>query len=250
MSIPSVSGIVWPHVSYFSTLRSGGFSVEPWASFNLGLNTQDDTHTVMRNRALLTESLPDEPRWLTQVHGTKVIDFDEPQHPSPEGDAAVTTTVNTVLSVLTADCLPVIISDYKATVLGIAHAGWRGLAAGVLEATLQAMQDKQPEHQRLRAWVGPAISQRHFEVGAEVREAFLGKHPNAAHYFVPSVTVGKYHADLAGLARLILINACPQGIDVMLSNECTHERDDRYFSYRRHSTTGRIASLAWLKPKV
>lgn len=176
-----------------------------------------------------------------------MVDADTELVQYPEADAAVTTSENRVLSVLTADCLPVVISDYESTVLGVAHAGWRGLAAGVLEATLASMRLKQPQHKRLRAWIGPAISQAHFEVGAEVREAMLLKDESAAAYFVPTPERAKYHADLAGLARLFLRKACEQSIDVMLSGECTYEQSDRYYSYRKQNITGRIATVAWLR---
>ncbi len=248
MTIGSMTGIDWAGCSYFSTLREGGVSLGAWDGLNLGAHCHDQAAAVAENRARLRLDLPADPFWLTQVHGVRVVDADVASSAAPEADAAVSTAVNRVLAILTADCLPVVISDYRGSVLGVAHAGWRGLAAGVLEATLDSMQAKRPDHGRLRAWIGPAISQRHFEVGAEVLEAMLAKDADAAIYFVPADIPGKYHADLAGLARLFLTRNSPKGIDVMLSGECTFERNDRYYSYRRHAITGRLATVAWLLP--
>lgn len=245
-SIQYVSGLPWAGVSYFTTQRHGGVSTGDWASLNVGGNTADDPEVVRENRARLATLLPTQPYWLQQVHGADVVDADSDAPLLPQADAAVTTQKERVLAVLTADCLPVVISDEAATVLGVAHAGWRGLAAGVLEQTLAAMRRKQPQHTRLRAWVGPAISQAHFEVGGEVLQAMMVRDTQARQFFVYDQERQKYYADLPALARYFLMQACDGEIDVMLSGECTVERSDRYFSYRRSGQTGRIATVAWL----
>src|SRR5690606_20258690 len=184
---------------------SGGVSKGEWTSLNLGSNTADDPALVRENRARLTTLLPAQPYWLRQVHGADVVDADSEGSQLPQADAAVTTQKNRVLAVLTADCLPVVMSDEAATVLGVAHAGWRGLAAGVLEQTLIAMRRKQPAHTRLRAWVGPAISQAHFEVGHDVLQAMMLRDAQARQFFVYDQERQKYYADLPALARYFLM---------------------------------------------
>lgn len=246
--VRGVTGEAWPGVRYFCTWRMGGESRPPWDSLNLGTHVQDAPGAVSSNRARLRRSLPAEPLWLEQVHGTQVCDADADgawrMGGIPCADAAVTTGRGRPLAIMTADCLPVVLADEAGRVLGVAHAGWRGLAAGVLEHTLSAMRARCPDAGSWRAWLGPAIGQPAFEVGEEVREAFVGPDPGAAACFVRWPDSGRWHADLAELARLRLARA---GVDcVELSGECTHARADRYFSYRREARTGRQATLAWL----
>ncbi len=220
------------------TTRDGGVSAGPWASLNLGDHVGDDPAHVSANRARLRQTLPAEPVWLRQVHGTRCVDVD--RDAAREADAAVTRTPGTVLAILTADCLPVLLSDAAGTVVGAAHAGWRGLAAGVLESTVQSM--ALPAAQ-IRACFGPAIGPAAFEVGDEVRAAFLAKDPQAVVAFRPGAP-GKWWCDLYELAaqRLVALGVPrPAAVDF-----CTVRDADRFFSYRRDGVSGRMASLIWL----
>ncbi|WP_323028962.1 polyphenol oxidase family protein [Castellaniella defragrans] len=184
-----VTGEPWPGVRYFSTWRVGGVSLPPRDSLNLGLHVGDDPLAVRENRLRLRRALPGDPLWLEQVHGTDVFDADAAPEdaaagPAPRADAAVTTRRGRPLAIMTADCLPVVLADEAGTVLGVAHAGWRGLAAGVLENTLAAMRRRAPAARGWRAWIGPGIGPAAFQVGAEVREAFLDQDPGLAACFV------------------------------------------------------------------
>ncbi len=236
----------WPapaNVRAVITTRAGGTSGGPYASLNLGLRTGDDPRAVAANRSALRAALPQEPRWLTQVHGNRVIDADVPVAvPAPEADAAdaaVARRPGTVCAVLIADCVPVLFADRTGTIVAIAHAGWRGLAGGVLENTMRAMQ-REPE--QLLAFLGPGIGPRAFEVGPDVRDAFVGQDPAAADAFVPCAP-GKWLADLFALARQRLRRAGVTGIHG--GGVCTWSDAGRFFSYRRERTTGRMAALIW-----
>jgi len=241
----------WQGVQLFCTTRHGGIGQPPYDTFNLGLGTQENPTSVHENRRRLARVLPNEPAWLRQVHGIRVVDaddlslFDSNLGP-PAADASVTTTPGRVLAVLTADCLPVVLADQAGTVVGVAHAGWKGLAAGVLEATLQRMQAKRPLASGWRAWIGPGIGAQAFQVGDEVRVAFEGKGAEQAGYFVPDpLESGKWRADLAGIARWRLTQ---MGVtQVESSGLCTvNDSLRQFFSYRRDRETGRMATLAWL----
>lgn len=249
--LPTVSGRPWPGVRYFCTTRQGGASVGPWSSLNLGRHTRDDPAHVDQNRALLLQHLPAAPLWLDQVHGSTVLDADlsQPSEPGrqalPVADAAVTTRPGTVLAIMTADCLPVVIASMDGRALGVAHAGWRGLAAGVLENTLAALRLRADVGTTWQAWVGPAISRVHFEVGPDVYEAFTATDPEASAHFAPGAAQ-KWMADLPALARRRLLQAGIQQVE--LSGVCTYAQADKYYSFRRNPTTGRQATLAWLAP--
>jgi len=196
---------------------------------------------VAGNRARLVEALalPAAPSWLRQVHGTTVVRLDGSTDASPEADAAVTGTPGVVLAILTADCLPVVFASADGAELGAAHAGWRGLAAGVLEATVAAM--RAPATQ-LRAWLGPAAGPAHYEVGEDVRAAFVDADPGAAAAFV-ATRPGHWHVDLYALARRRLAAA---GVDaVQGGGHCTIADRDRFYSHRRDARTGRQATLVW-----
>ena len=244
----ATTGAPWPGVRYFCTRRAGGVSHAPWASLNLGLHVEDDPESVRSNRARLMESLPGEPLWLEQVHGTQVCETDAGGlwrvGGVPCADAAVTTLPGRPLAIMTADCLPVVLADGAGTVLGVAHAGWRGLAAGVLENVVAAMRRRAPAASGWRAWLGPAISQPAFEVGDDVYRAFVGGDPAADGCFARWPDTGRWHADLAGLARQRLARLGVSEIEA--SGECTYRQADRYFSYRRETPTGRQVTLAWL----
>jgi polyphenol oxidase len=235
----------WPapaNVRVISTLRGGGVSRAPYATLNLALHVGDRPEAVEANRLLLAEAarLPAAPLWLTQVHGTAVVTHDGRSHAGVRADAAVAFEPGRVCVVLTADCLPVVLTDFGGTRLGIAHAGWRGLAGGVVEATIAALG---APPQSLHAWLGPAIGPRAFEVGAEVRAAFVQRDPAAAACFEPNAA-GRFQADLHALARRVLARAGVASVHGGLW--CTHGDRERFFSYRRDGETGRMATLAWL----
>lgn len=245
-SIETISGPAWPGVALFTTTRRAGASIGPHGSLNLGTNAGDAPEAVALNRSRLRAILPGEPQWLNQVHGHEVVDADVPLS-LPAADACVTSIPGRVLAVLTADCLPVVIVDRHAQVLGVAHAGWRGLASGVLERTVQQLQARHPHAQGWRAWIGPAIGADAFEVGSEVREVFVAQSPLAAALFAPIARrPGKWLADLPGLATLRLRHVGVQ--EIIGCGLCTFSDPDRFYSYRRDGVTGRMATLAWLVP--
>jgi len=250
----------WPApqgVRALSTLRSGGASVARYASLNLGDHVGDAAAAVAENRRRRAAEvhLPAEPAWLNQVHGISVTDLDAAGDAEPLGllgrtgvvrpvgsaDAAFSRQPGRVCAILTADCLPVLLTTDTWGLVAAAHAGWRGLAAGVIEATVQALKVAPA---RLMAWLGPAIGPRHFEVGAEVREALLMGDPGAAVAFVANER-GRYMADLSALARRRL--AALGVARIYGSRECTFAAADRYFSHRRDGMTGRQATLIWLE---
>ena len=233
-----------PNVRALITTRVGGTSSGAYASFNLGAGSGDDMEVVARNRACLRLWLPAEPVWLRQVHGNAVVAADGADG-VPEADAAFARRPGSVCAVLTADCLPVLLCDEGGTVVAAAHAGWRGLCAGVLEQTLRAM-DKPPA--TLLAYLGPAIGPAAFEVGAEVRAAFLaadaGSEQEVASAFAPGKP-GKFYADLYALARQRLAHF---GVHrIYGGGYCTHGERERFYSYRRDGATGRMASLIWME---
>ncbi len=244
-------------IRVISTLRSGGVSRGPYGSspgtdsgLNLGEHCGDDPTAVAINRARLRQLLPGDPRWLRQVHGSAVARMDAENgavdRGEPVADAAVTGAPLQVLAVLTADCLPVVIAGRGAEAVGIAHAGWRGLAAGVLESTLDALRvsyDLRP--QDCVAWLGPAIGPRQFEVGGEVREAFCANDPRAAEVgFKAASEEGKWLANLEALATRRLHSL---GLsEVIASGACTVSEPHRFYSYRRDRVTGRMATLVWI----
>lgn len=241
----------WQGTQLFCTTRLGGIGQPPFDNFNLGLGAGEDPVTVLHNRKLLRALLPAEPCWLKQVHGREVVDadnplFSEPDPIAPEADACVTQTPGRVLAILTADCLPVVISDLDGQVLGAAHAGWRGLAMGVLEATLSSMRIKHPRARGWRAWIGPGIGARNFQVGDEVRAAFEGSGAEQPGMFFRDATApDKWLADLAGLAVWRLKQSGVEQVEN--SGLCTvSDQEKRFFSYRRDRQTGRMATLAWL----
>lgn len=234
-------------VRALSTTRSGGVSAAPWQSFNLGDHVGDDPLAVATNRAMLRCELPAEPVWLSQVHGTRCVDAALVQ-PGIQADASFTRQRGVVCAVLTADCLPVLLCDDRARVVGVAHAGWRGLAAGVIETAVAAMGEP---GDRLMAWLGPAIGPQAFEVGGEVREMFLAHDPLAASAFVAG-SKGKWLCAIHHLARQRLQSLGIRRIagavhhDTATHDFCTVNGVQRWFSYRRDGVTGRMASLIWL----
>jgi YfiH family protein len=234
----------WPApigVRALCSTRKGGHSSGSWQSMNLGLNCGDNRIDVTDNRAELGKMLPCQPQWLNQVHGVKVWSHNAPvEKDFPEADAQISSEPGQVCAVLTADCLPVLLCSQSASCVGVAHAGWRGLAAGVLENTVQAMGE--PSGQ-LMAWLGPAISAAAYEVGEDVRTAFVSKGDSlAAECF--SAQGDRWLFDLYGMARLKLARA---GVEhVSGGDHCTFGDSERFFSYRRDGVTGRMASMIWL----
>ena len=239
----------WPapvRVQARMTTRDGGVSTGPWAGssgggLNLGLGSGDDPTAVLRNRRLVADRLPSEPAWLRQVHGTAAVDLSQPVEDPIIADASFTATAGRVCAILVADCLPVLFTDRRGSRVAAAHAGWRGLAGGVLESTLVASGLAPDE---TLAWIGPAIGPTRFEVGDDVRLAFVvDAVPAAAACFAP-LGAGKWLADLPRLARLRLEAAGVSAIHA--SGLCTASDRDRFYSYRRDGTTGRQAALIWL----
>lgn len=227
------------------TTRQDGVSAPPWDSFNLGAHVGDAAQAVAANRARLRERLylPAEPCWLQQVHGIAVADLDAAIAPHPAADAAVTGRTGRVAAIMVADCLPVLFASRDGARIGAAHAGWRGLAGGVLEATVRALGVPGAE---LKVWLGPAISREHFEVGEEVRDAFLAADPGASTEFDRNER-GRWRADLVMLARRRLEALGVR--DVAGGRWCTFSDSERFFSHRRDGhkfgNTGRMAALIW-----
>ena len=234
----------WPaprHVRTLITTRNGGVSTGPFHSLNLGDHVGDNSSDVFTNRALLRRELPAEPAWLNQVHGVTVLNAADVGLPPPNGDASFTRQRQVVCVVMTADCLPLLLSNEEGTVVAAAHVGWRGLRDGVMEATVAACNERPG---RLMAWLGPAIGPKAFEVGESVRTAFMDFAPSATAAFI-KISNGKYQADIRTLARQRL-NAA--GVEqIYSSKECTVIDRERFFSYRRDGQTGRMASLIWLE---
>ncbi|HLS21801.1 MAG TPA: peptidoglycan editing factor PgeF [Paenalcaligenes sp.] len=249
---PFVQGSQGERLRYFTTTRQSGMSTGPWASWNLGAHCGDDAQAVSRNRMRLQEYLPAPPHWLQQVHGTEVVQFRKnTSDPAVllTADAAFTRDTDCVLAILTADCLPIVVTDADNSILGVAHAGWRGLAAGVIAQLARQLQRYcQSEH--WFAWVGPAIGAQHFEVGQEVYDAFVQDAPQDRQHFVlqPDSTADekKWHADLAGLAQMRLERSFAARIQVEQSQLCTFTQAEQFYSYRRDGITGRMATVAWL----
>ena len=228
-----------PNVRSLQTTRRGGVSTAPYGSLNLGDHVGDNPLAVARNRELLSPLLPGEPVWLEQVHGTQVADADGVGC-RVRADACIARHRGSVCVVMTADCLPVLLCDAQGTVVGAAHAGWRGLCGGVIEAAVRAME---VAPRSLMAWLGPAIGQAHFEVGDEVRAAFVAVQPQASSAFVPG-RPGKWFADICALARLRLDAL---GVTrIYGGGHCTYREHERFFSYRRDGVTGRMGTFIWL----
>ncbi len=231
----------WPahsRVRACVTTRSGGVSDVPFDSFNLGVHVGDAPDAVAANRQTLQQTIGCEPSWLSQIHSSIAIEADP--RACPAADASWTAEAGVACAVLTADCLPVLFSDLAGTRVAAAHAGWRGLAGGMLEATVAALET--PSDQ-LMAWLGPAIGPAAFEVGGEVRDAFVTQHMEASGAFVPSRNPGRFMADIYQLAR-IRLSAC--GIAAVYGGGFCTVSDPRFYSYRRAAQTGRFASLVWL----
>lgn len=237
----------WPapaRVRALSTTRHGGHSLGPHAGFNVGMAVGDEPARVAANRALLRALLPSEPRWLRQVHGIRVVDAAAlAEGEVPEADAAVTRAPGVVLAIQAADCMPVLLAARDGQVIAAAHAGWRGLCGGVIEHAVNGMQVPAGE---ILAWLGPAISGPSYEVGEDVRQAFLDADPQAACGFSAGKAPGRFQLDLYALARQRLARL---GVAAVHGGGfCTLSERERFFSYRRDGVTGRMVTLLWLEP--
>jgi len=236
---------IWPapaRVRSVFTLRTGGVSAPPYDSLNLGAHVGDDIDAVRENRRRVRETLrlPGEPAWLQQVHATSVADLDLSEPVAP-ADAAVARLTGRVCAIQVADCMPVLFASRDGAAVGAAHAGWRGLAAGVLEETVRSLRVSPAG---LLAWLGPAIGPRHFEVGDDVRDAFVSADVAAASAFLPNAR-GRWQCDLYALARRRL--AALGVASVAGGGWCTYADRARFFSYRRDGQCGRMVALIWLE---
>lgn len=245
MTVPLGFAPDWPApaaVRAWATERAGGVSSARYATLNLATHVGDDPGSVAANRARLRTSLdlPSDPVWLEQVHGSKVLDLDVDA--VAPADGAVTARAGVVCAVLTADCLPVLFCERSGRRVGVAHAGWRGLLGGVLPAAVQALGAPAGD---VLAWLGPAIGAAAYEVGDEVRSAYLAADPGAARHFAANAR-GRWQADLYGLARASLAAA---GVSAVHGGAfCTFTEATRFFSHRRDAPCGRMATMIWIDP--
>jgi YfiH family protein len=241
-----------PHVHALVTTRRGGVSRPPYGTLNLGLHAGDERADVLANRAALGRLTGARPAWLEQVHECNVVDAAQALHADvpPRADASVTSEPGVACVVMVADCLPVLFCDTRGRAVGAAHAGWRGLSAGVLEQTAHAVARRAGEGAVLHAWLGPAIGPDAFEVGRDVFDAFVDSAPagerdaTAAAFTERQTAPHKYLADLHALARLRLRRAGV--VSITGTQTCTVSDPARFYSYRRDRTTGRFAALVWL----
>lgn len=235
----------WPapsNVRAFVTTRAGGVSVGEYASMNLGTGSGDEPGRVERNRQVVADLLPTAPRYMVQVHGNQVADLDIfREADTPSADAAVSSTPGRVATVLTADCMPLFVADMRGGRVGIAHAGWRGMASGVIENVVRSLGAPAAD---VAAWMGPAIGPTAFQVGPEVKEAFERFDPAAGTAFVPDAP-GKFMCDLYALARQRLTRAGVR--EIHGGGFCTYRESARFFSYRRVQKSGRMGAFIWME---
>ncbi|CCO44450.1 putative Cytotoxic necrotizing factor-like/Multi-copper polyphenol oxidoreductase,laccase [Vibrio nigripulchritudo SOn1] len=229
------------NVKAVSSTRIGGVSSSPYRGLNLGTHVGDDERLVEENRSRLISkaSMPTAPVWLNQTHSTRIVNLVEPTDNVLDGDGAVTNQSGIVCSAMTADCLPVLLTDSQGTQVAAVHAGWRGLADGILEEALSHFSGN------VMAWLGPAIGQNAFEVGEDVRTAFSDVLPQAVDAFSAGELEGKWFADMNQLATQRLNK---EGVSRIFKSElCTYSDPQRFYSYRRDGVTGRMASFIWLE---
>lgn len=241
----------WPapsNINAFSTTRLGGVSHAPYNGFNLAIHVEDELEAVTQNRALLQSALklPSSPFWLDQRHTTKLIELTEDTTLStpvpPIADASWTTQKEAVSLVMTADCLPLLVTNKTGSLVSAIHAGWKGLADGIVEKSINRLPEM-PEN--LLVWIGPAIGANAFQVGQDVFDAFVDEQPHLEAFFLPDIQQpSKYRANLPGLVKTILNQL---GVQSVYGGElCTYEMDELFYSYRREGKTGRMASLIWI----
>ena len=245
MSMPVIKA-TWPapsHIVTYTTTRVGGVSVEPYGSLNPATHVGDNPEYVDANRRVIAEQLclPSEPIWLDQVHGIEIVNA-EARISVPQADGSMTSLDNVVCAIQTADCLPVLFCDVAGDEVAAVHAGWRGLLNGILENTVSRFT---APASNVLVWMGPAISAAHFEVGPEVRKAFVTKFVEAEQAFTKTNKQGHYMADLYTLARICLRAV---GVNAIYGGEfCTYTDSERFYSYRRDGVTGRMLSLIYRK---
>ncbi|MFG0770556.1 peptidoglycan editing factor PgeF [Vibrio plantisponsor] len=230
-------------VKALASTRIGGCSKSPYEGLNLGMHVGDDPILVQRNRELLLQQtqMPSSPVWLNQTHSTVVLNVSAPTNDVLDADGVITSSPNVVCSAMTADCLPVLITNTLGTQVAAVHAGWRGLAGGIVENALKQFSND------VMLWLGPAIGPQAFEVGEDVLQAFLDYDSKAQAAFVPGKQDGKWWANMATLTRLRMAKL---GIDqVFDSGLCTYQDPQRFYSYRRDGVTGRQATLIWIEEK-
>ena len=246
MNCPEIISAQWPlmdRVAVVTTTRAGGVSKPPFDSFNLAAHVGDDPQAVAANRSLLNQylNLPNPPVWLKQTHSAKVIEASTSINSVEEGDALFTSQPNVVCAVMTADCLPIVLSDHESQCIAIVHAGWRGLIEGIIENTVAAMRRHCTPSM---AWLGPAIGASAFEVKADVYQAYLAKNQHFASCF-QACSQHAWHFDIYAAARLVLSRA---GVEHTYGGDlCTVSDAQKFFSYRRDGVTGRQVTLAWIK---
>ncbi|MGF1741147.1 peptidoglycan editing factor PgeF [Vibrio profundum] len=227
-------------VKAFASTRYDGYSVGPYQGLNLGQHVGDDVETVQRNRSRFAElaMLPSPPVWLNQTHSTAMIELSKPAHEIPDADGSYSQIAGVVCTVMTADCLPILLTDTAGSQVAAVHAGWRGLANGIVEKAVHTFNGN------VLAWLGPAIGHNSFEVGHDVRETFLSHDGQAEKAFVSRGSNGKWLADMQLLAKQRLSDV---GVtNVTSSNMCTYQDSERFYSYRRDGVTGRQASCIWI----
>ena len=233
------------HIHAFSTTRQGGYSTGEYQGLNLGQHVQDDPLIVDKNRQLLSESLSLSGTWcwLTQTHSTTLLNLKSDTPSGQDADASWTTLKNTPCIVMTADCLPVLVTDKQGSFVGAIHAGWRGLCDGIIEKSITAISTElNIATEQLLVWLGPCIGKQAFVVGAEVRAEFIADNAQTTHAF--TVYQDRYLADLHQLARLRL---APFNLaEISASKHCTFNEEELFYSYRRDGQTGRMASLIWI----
>jgi YfiH family protein len=244
-STVGIQWLDWPapaQVNACYTVRAGGVSLAPYDSLNMGDHVGDQEMHVMANRQYV-QALTEQPHttWLKQVHGIEVVEASSTYVSAIEADACFSQQAGHVCAVMTADCLPVFFCDTQGNQVAVAHAGWRGLLDGVLQQTIRTFDS----NALLMAYLGPAISQCAFEVGAEVRDAFITMDITLQPYFIPAQKSDKWMADLYGIARIILTN---MGVTAIYGGtRCTYTEENMFFSYRRDGITGRMANLIWIE---
>ncbi|TQV77015.1 peptidoglycan editing factor PgeF [Aliikangiella marina] len=232
----------WPNkdgVKAVCTTRKGGGSQAPFDSLNVAQHVGDHFGSVEQNRSVLSHSLklPSQPFWLNQVHGTECLQFSS-DHRTPTADASFTTQPKQVLAIMTADCLPILFKSKNGSWIAACHAGWRGLQSGVIENTMATFNGEPSE---LIAWIGPAISKQHFEVGRDVFDLFVTREPQNQSFFKVKDDK-KFWFDFIALARFLMER---EGVEVFGGNYCTFHDQEKFFSYRRDGNTGRMVSLIW-----
>lgn len=227
------------------TTRNGGISLPPFNSLNLGAHVGDNPQHVALNREILNKALPSEPFWLEQTHSNRVINLDklDNDYVNRNFDASFTRSPNKVCAVMTADCLPILLTDGIASFVAAIHAGWRGVHNEIIKQTMLAINHKQPK--QIIAYIGPSICQSHFEVGSDVKEQFIELNPQNKYFF--KTKADKFECDVTAIAINQLLSCGLTKENIHLSNMCTYCDQDKFYSYRRDgNATGRIASLIWI----